>query len=124
ELRVAIEASVMKNFLRALRCAWPYRYRLGISIICALLAAALWSLSFTTIYPVLTTLGTELTLHDWAEGEIRKYEKILRDKEAERARPAKESRELSEQPASEWRDKRLRELSLFLAKLDADLQSA
>src|SRR5437763_73007 len=31
----------MKNFLRALRFAWPFRFRLGLSIVCALLAVAL-----------------------------------------------------------------------------------
>src|SRR6516162_3846604 len=31
-------ACLMKNFLRALRFVWPYRRRLGISIICVLIA--------------------------------------------------------------------------------------
>ena len=48
----------MKNFLRTLRFAWPYRRRLVISIGCALFAAALWSLNFTAIYPILKIFTT------------------------------------------------------------------
>ena len=113
----------MKNFLRALRCAWPYRYRLGISMLCALAAAALWSLSFTTIYPVLTTLSREITLHDWADEEIKEYEARIRKKEAEREAPARRARELNSQPPSAERDKLGRELAQYLAKLDTDLQT-
>jgi subfamily B ATP-binding cassette protein MsbA len=114
----------MKNFLRALRCAWPYRGRLVLSFLCALLAAVLWSLSFTSIYPVLTTLSKEITVQEWADQEIKHLEKYIRDKEAEREIPAKETRERQEEPASTERDKRLRDLTNRLAKLDSDLQSA
>src|SRR5262245_38651475 len=41
----------MKNFARALRHAWPYRGRLLISVVCALMAAVLWGGNFTSIYP-------------------------------------------------------------------------
>ena len=53
----------MKNFLRALRHALPYRQRLGISIFCAVCAAVLWGLNFTSIYPVLKLLHTGQSLH-------------------------------------------------------------
>ncbi len=114
----------MRNFLRALRCAWPYRGRLITSIVCALVAAALWSLSFTTIYPVLTTLGREISLHDWAAEEIKDLEKQVKVKEDERSRPALEREDLVRQPPSKDRDRRLAENTRFLAKLDSDLQSA
>jgi subfamily B ATP-binding cassette protein MsbA len=65
----------MKNFLRALRFAWPYRFRLGASILCALMAAALWSLNFTAIYPILKIFGTGQNLQAWANGAIEKCEK-------------------------------------------------
>ena len=52
----------MKNFLRGLRFAWPYRGRLIVSIICAVLAAALWGLNFTCIYPTLKLLHAETSL--------------------------------------------------------------
>jgi ATP-binding cassette subfamily B protein/subfamily B ATP-binding cassette protein MsbA len=46
----------MKNFLRGLRWTWPYRGRLILSFVFALLAAVLWSLNLSAIYPVLVVL--------------------------------------------------------------------
>jgi hypothetical protein len=43
----------MRNFLRTLKYAWPYRRRLAASFACALVVAALWSLNLSDIYPVL-----------------------------------------------------------------------
>jgi ATP-binding cassette subfamily B protein/subfamily B ATP-binding cassette protein MsbA len=60
----------MKNFLRSLRFCWPYRGRLTVSVICALLAAVLWGLNFTAIYPVLKILGQDKNLQDWAQEQI------------------------------------------------------
>jgi ATP-binding cassette subfamily B protein/subfamily B ATP-binding cassette protein MsbA len=47
----------MKNFARALKFALRYRGRLVISLACALVAAALWGVSFAAVYPVLQLLG-------------------------------------------------------------------
>lgn len=65
----------MKNFIRALKYAWPYRGRLGISIVCALFAAALWSLNFTAIYPILKIFGTGKNLQSWVNSSIDKCQK-------------------------------------------------
>jgi len=65
----------MKNFMRALKYAWPYRVRLGISIFCAFLAAALWSLNFTAIYPILKIFSTGQNLQTWVDSAIEKCEK-------------------------------------------------
>jgi ATP-binding cassette subfamily B protein/subfamily B ATP-binding cassette protein MsbA len=61
----------MKNFLRALRFAWPYRYRISLSIICALLAAVFWSLNFTAIDPVLKILRHEQSLPEILNAQIK-----------------------------------------------------
>src|SRR5437016_1176517 len=61
----ARKPGTMKNFLRALRCAWPYRGRLFISIACALVAAALWGLTFGAVSPVLRILGEKQNLQAW-----------------------------------------------------------
>jgi ATP-binding cassette subfamily B protein/subfamily B ATP-binding cassette protein MsbA len=60
----------MKNFLRALRCALPYRRRLILSVGCALIAAIFWGLTLGAIYPVLQGLGKRWSLHDWVESKI------------------------------------------------------
>src|SRR5229473_8080827 len=68
----------MKNFLRALRCAWPYRSRLVLSIVCAMIAAIFWGLTLGAIYPVLQGLGKEQSLHVWAEMKISDTEEDIK----------------------------------------------
>lgn len=67
----------MKNFLRALRHCSPYRHRLGLSIACALLAAVLWGMNFTAVYPVLKILGGDKNLQQWVDGEIADVQKTI-----------------------------------------------
>lgn len=64
----------MKNYVRALRFAWPYRYRLLFSVTCALFAAIFWSVNFTAIYPILKILGTGQNLHEWANTSIKQVQ--------------------------------------------------
>src|SRR5262249_38658585 len=66
----------MKNFLRALRCAWPYRIRLGVSVLCAVLAAVFWGLNFTAIYPVLKIIGSDKNPQQWIDGEITRVQTL------------------------------------------------
>jgi ATP-binding cassette subfamily B protein/subfamily B ATP-binding cassette protein MsbA len=65
----------MRHFLRALKLAWPYRYRLGVSVFCALLAAGLWSLNFTAIYPILKIFKDGQNLQTWVDAAIEKCQK-------------------------------------------------
>lgn len=67
----------MKNFLRALRHAWPYRGRLLVSLVCALCAAVLWGANFTAIYPVLKMLHTNQSMHQWVDGCIEAAQKDI-----------------------------------------------
>src|SRR5438128_401208 len=60
----------MKNFLRALRHSWPYRRRLLCSVICAVLAAVLWGMNFTSIYPVLKLLHTNKSPQTWIDERV------------------------------------------------------
>src|SRR3989442_2404432 len=60
----------MKNFLRALRCSWPYRGRLIISILCAVFAAIFWGLTLGAVYPVLQGLMNGQSLHQWVKNKI------------------------------------------------------
>src|SRR5205823_233424 len=81
------DGHAMKNFLRALRYVLPYRRRLALSILCAFLAAILWGLNFTAVYPVLKLLTTEQSLQVWIDQSItRQTETVDRlDKEADKA---------------------------------------
>src|SRR5437588_10515761 len=64
------EVRGMKNFVRALRCALPYRGRLILSLLCAVFAAALWGMNFTAVYPVLKILSNNQTVQQWVDGEV------------------------------------------------------
>lgn len=114
----------MRNFLRAVRCAWPYRVRLIVSIVCALWAAVFWSLSFTTIYPVLKILGSEQSLQVWIDGRIAQAQEQIDDWQAKVEDLHKESKKLEENPPNKFRYQRERDLSHDLAKLESKLESA
>jgi ATP-binding cassette, subfamily B, bacterial MsbA len=60
----------MRNFVRALRHAWPYRGRLIVSVICAVLAAVLWGGNLTSIYPFLKLLHSERSPQQWVDEHI------------------------------------------------------
>src|SRR6516162_7509744 len=97
----------MKNFLRALRHSWPYRKRLGLSVACALMAAFLWSLNFTAIYPVLKILGNEQTLQEWVEKRIEDSEKEIDAWHTELEQRRREARMLDRQPETSGPDQEL-----------------
>ena len=60
----------MKNFLRALRHAFPYRRRFALSVLCAAVAAVLWGANFSCVYPVLKLLNNKQTPQQWVDGCI------------------------------------------------------
>ncbi len=64
----------MKNFACALRFAWPYRNRIALSVLCAILAAAFWGLNFTAIYPILKIIGSDQNLQEWVNTSIKKIQ--------------------------------------------------
>jgi len=68
---------IMKNFLRALRHALPYRRRICLSIFCAFCAAAFWGGNFSSIYPVLILLQNKQTPHEWIDKEIDDIQKKI-----------------------------------------------
>ncbi|GIW79182.1 MAG: ABC transporter ATP-binding protein [Gemmatales bacterium] len=114
----------MKNFLRALRYAWPYRGRLFLSIICAVWAAVFWSLNFTAIYPVLKILGSEQSLQQWVDGKIEQTQKSIDELNANIDLHNNRLRELKQKPPSPIHDQLYRKLTGALAKLEGRLESA
>ena len=79
----------MKNFLRALRHAWPYRRRFIVSVVCASLAAVLWGLNFTAIYPVLKLLNNEQTPRQMVDGMHPRRDRPHRTSSNPRSRSSK-----------------------------------
>src|SRR5262249_39828908 len=88
----------MKNFLRALRCAWPYRVRLALSVASALLAAAFWSANIAVIYPVLYILQDRASLQTWVDDKIEQTEKEIKAWKADSDQLSKQYNELSKIP--------------------------
>jgi ATP-binding cassette, subfamily B, bacterial MsbA len=113
----------MKNFIRALRLAWPYRLRLGVSIFCALLAAAFWSLNFTAVYPILQVFNKGQNLQTWADKAIEQTEDLIAEKDKEMAKLKLELQDAEKEPDEE-RPRIKRHLSAKMAKVEGELKAA
>src|SRR4051794_15978946 len=113
----------MKNFLRALRHAWPYRRRLIISALAALFAAVLWGGNFTSIYPVLKLLHTGESMHQWVDSSIASTQKDIDCWQANVDRLSDQQKELEKQRSSKSVQKQQRDNSSDLLRLENKLQS-
>src|SRR5436309_3296511 len=113
----------MRNFFRALRYAWAYRYRLALSIVCALAAAVFWGLNFTAIYPVLKVLGSNQNLQQWVDGEIKRTQKDVANLETQVANLNKEGQKIENLADPKKRDKEQRHLAGDLAKVESRLEA-
>ena len=112
----------MKNFLRAMRFAWPYRYRAAFSVICAVLAAAFWGLNFTAIYPVLKILGSDKNLQQWVDDEIKRTKTEIDGWRTQVDQLTKAQQRLEDDPSAPDRKKHLRNIIGELAKIESKLQ--
>jgi subfamily B ATP-binding cassette protein MsbA len=112
----------MKNFLRALRHTWPYRQRLIFSVFCALFAAILWGLNFTSIYPFLKLLHTGQTPHEWVDESIADAERNIADLETQIAQINRKKKQLDDTiPRPAGFHKIRRDLDRELFKVDAKM---
>ncbi|MBV9123355.1 MAG: hypothetical protein JO112_08360, partial [Planctomycetes bacterium] len=114
----------MKNFLRAVKYAWPYRRRLILSIVCAFIAAILWSLNFTALYPILTILVNKQSLQEWVDGRIASLQKDIDGWHTEVEGYARQYKELQTQPASPVFDHLKIENAKSSAKVESHLEAA
>src|SRR4051794_32237769 len=111
----------MKNFLRSLRYAWPYRGRLFVSVICAAFAALLWGLTFTGLKPFLEILSEDQNLAQLAASKCDALAERIGNLTDQRELLLKEADGLRALPASPNRDKRVRDLTPGIASYDSDL---
>ncbi|HEX4609665.1 MAG TPA: ABC transporter ATP-binding protein [Urbifossiella sp.] len=113
----------MRNFLRTLKYALPYRGRLAASFACALAVAVLWSLNLSAIYPVLQILTSGKNLQQWVEEEIDSYQKELKDpvRLAVLEKNRAELREIEQTPDIADRETRLRKVGHEITKGEAEL---
>ena len=116
----------MKNFLRALRHAWPYRGRFALSVFCAALAAMLWGLNFTSIYPVLKLLNdpNKETPHEWVDGCIKGVQSEITILEPQSKPLQAELKKLETLPSSPWAEHQKRDATSDLARVERKLAAA
>src|SRR5262249_3109513 len=114
----------MKNFVRALGYAWPYRWRLFISMVCALAAAFLWGANFTSIYPVLKMLHTGESLHAWVDGAIARTAEQVKELEKAVDDLSAKEKELDKAEPNKHIDSQKRALASDLLRLENRLTSA
>ena len=114
----------MKNFLRALRYALPYRKRLILSVVCAVFAAILWGLNFTAIYPVLKLLTTGQSLQVWIDDSIHQQQAQIEKLQRESDRHEQSEEDIKKRPDSREKDKQLRDVASKLSKVQGHLETA
>src|SRR5262249_29495472 len=108
----------MKNFVRALRGAWPYRGRFLLSVACAGMAAVFWGVNISAIGPVLKLLGEKQNLQQWAEANIKDTQNEIDQWEEKRTDLVKREKEAHAQSPSPARSKELTQLASDIARLD------
>lgn len=114
----------MRNFARALRHAWPYRGRLVVSMVCALMAAILWGGNFTSVYPILKLLHSRQSLHQWVDDCIGTAEKDIQYNEPRLDELTLSYRELDQLPSTKETEKRKRDLANDMLRLEIKLKTA
>ncbi len=118
----------MKNFLRALRHALPYRRRLVVSIVCALCAAVFWGANFSSIYPVLKLLQEKQSPHEWVDKQIEDLQRTIdecqRDVEQQTAELEAKKRQPERKGSSGVIEQQIRDITRDLSKVEAKLGPA
>jgi len=111
----------MKNFLRAVKFALRYRGRLIISVLCALVAAAIWGMTFSAVYPVLKLMETKQSLQVWVDGRIAEIDKDIAGKETDKDRFEATKRDIEAMPPGKDREEKLHKITEDLDTKEARL---
>ena len=81
----------MKNFVRLVQFAWPYKVRFGLSIACAAMVALLFFAELGAVYPLLHILFNSQNPQSWISEKIVGLETDIADargpRDRGRARP-------------------------------------
>lgn len=112
----------MRNFLRTLRYAWPYRVRLLLSVLFAVLAAILWAANLSLVYPVLQILT--VPEQTWVEQLDKTIDKLqddynLESEKLDKHRAALAS--LAKQPENKGKEREERQITGAIAQLEGKM---
>jgi ATP-binding cassette, subfamily B, bacterial MsbA len=114
----------MKNFLRAVKFALRYRGRLIFSFVCALVAAIIWGMTFSAVYPVLTLMETKKPLQAWVDGRIAEIDNDIAAKEKEIDNLEDDKRKIESERPSKNREEKLHKITEDLDTKEARLADA
>ena len=73
----------MKPFFHAVWLSLRYKWSIAGAVICAIMISLLWSMSITTIYPIVVVVLQDETAVTWVEGEIRSSHDSIADLNSE-----------------------------------------
>ncbi len=76
----------MKPFFHAVWLSLRYKWSIAGAVICAIMISLLWSMSITTIYPIVVVVLQDETAVTWVEGEIRSGHESIAELNSEVAR--------------------------------------
>src|SRR5262245_18446290 len=116
-------AAVMKNFFRAVKYALRYRGRLIISFVCALIAASLWGLTFSAVYPILQLMEKKQSLQVWVDYRIAAIDKEIAARELEIDQKEAEKTAIEKLPPGKNRDDKLHKITEELDTKEGRLAS-
>jgi ABC-type multidrug transport system fused ATPase/permease subunit len=100
----------VKNLLRVVHYAWPYRGRFALSVLCGLAVAILWASNLTTVYPVVNVLYYDRNLQQYFEQRTRDAEQKLAALATEQVRLETEQRQEASDAVHERQAQRLHEI--------------
>ena len=111
----------MKNFVRALRYSWSYRGRLFLSVLCAFLAAAVWSVTFTAVWPIQKILTSPKNLQQVINDKITDTQDKIKSKEREVTELNRDRELYDQRPDGEARNTLLRRNAEALHQVESHL---
>ena len=107
-----------------LRHAYPYRYRLGVSILAALCAAILWGPTSRPFTRSSNSCNTGDSLHTWIDGVIASNGKDIDGWQTQVDKLSEQEKTLGDLPPSKQVDKHKRDVAAKLLELEVKLRSA
>ena len=113
----------MHNFRRAIKLALRHRGRLAISLVCALIAAALWGLNLGSLYPILQLVDKRQNLQEWVESKLTLLQSDITNRENEIDAFSAERTKIEAWPAGDLRDTELRKNTEKLSTLQSKVAS-
>jgi ATP-binding cassette subfamily B protein/subfamily B ATP-binding cassette protein MsbA len=113
----------MHNFRRALKLALRYRGRLAVSLVCALVAAALWGLNIAALYPVLQLVHKNRNLQDWVDTKLTDVGTDIASLEKQVDKLSDEKRRVELLPPGEKRENDLHRITRDLDTKESRLAS-